>query len=143
MSFFYKGGAVKHFFVCFVFLSLGLICAMQRCALQELQRTNATLRQYAAGTFVATALAEVNAQSEFAADGIPMFLSEPADYTQRDVIARIDMLQAHYPAATYEYPAPEWVNAVLSAAKDAIVHKSRSAQPDDKLGACPYIGAAR
>lgn len=125
---------VKVILVGFAFLSLGFICVMQRQALYALKHENLIIRKYAAKTFIDAALEDVKVQNCVATANALSFLPEPQDYIAKDVVARIEMLQLHCQPSAEEYPALEWINAILAAARNEITHSRRT----EPVANCPY-----
>lgn len=104
----------------FGFMTLAMICLMQRVVIHDLQKENAAVRKLAVteffrefGNYNKPAMYVVNAAHS---------LPEPAETIySSDVMSRIDMLLAHLQPETDTLPSIEWTTAVLAAAKQEIL----------------------
>lgn len=106
------------FFGLFGFMSLALICAMQRSAIYNLQQENTKLRKLAVEEFLRVA---DNYKHAVYVVNVPHSLPEPTETVDSaDVMLRIDMLIEHLRLEASALPSLEWTSSVLLAARQKI-----------------------
>lgn len=102
------------------FVTLGMICAMQRIAIYNLQQENTKIRELHLNEFFREFQAQ-NKQATYVVNPSHS-LPEPTETIySSDVMSRIDMLLAHLQPESDTLPSIEWMTAVLAAAKHEIL----------------------
>jgi hypothetical protein len=104
----------------FGFMSLALICAMQRVAIYGLQQENTKIRKLAVDGLLREA-DNYNKQAMYVVNATHS-LPEPEETADSaDVTRRIDMLIEHLRLESSALPSLEWTSSVLLAARQKIV----------------------